>query len=76
MAEALGRQKSAEAAAPAFRSLIEQTGMDRSLADENIDPKMLAAVMMSEENKPMLENNARQITESDALELARRTLSF
>jgi alcohol dehydrogenase class IV len=76
VAEALGGQRSAEAAAPALRSLIEHSGIDRSLADKNIDSKMLAAVMMSEENKPMLENNARQITTSDALELARRTLSF
>ena len=76
VAEALGSQRSAKAAAPAFRSLIEQTGIDRSLADKNIDPKMLAAVMMSKENRPMLENNARQITTSDALELARRTLNF
>jgi alcohol dehydrogenase class IV len=76
VAEALGGQRSAKVAASAFRSLIEQTGIDRSLSDKNIDPKMLAAVMMSKENKPMLENNARQITTSDALELARRTLSF
>ena len=76
MAEALGSQRSAKAAAPAFRSLIEQTGIDRSLADKNIDPKMLAAVMMSKENNPMLENNAPKITANDALELARRTLSF
>lgn len=76
VAEALGSQRTAKAAAPALRSLIEQTGIDRSLADKNIDPKMLAAVMMSKENIPMLKNNARQITSSDALELARRTLSF
>lgn len=76
VAEALGRHRSAKAAAPAFRSLIEKTGIDRALADKNIDPKMLAAVMMSKENKPMLENNAPRVTKSDALELARRTLSF
>jgi alcohol dehydrogenase class IV len=76
VAEALGGQKKAEAAAPAFRTLVEQTGLDRSLADQTIDPETLARAMMAEENKPMLENNARQITATDALELARRTLSF
>ena len=76
VAEALGSQRNADAAAPAFRTLIEQTGIDRSLADKKIDPEKLATVMMSEENKPMIENNARQITTGDALELARRTLSF
>ena len=74
VAEALGGQKKAEAAAPTFRTLVQQTGLDRSLADQRIDPKTLADAMMSEENKPMLENNARQITATDALELARRTL--
>ena len=76
VAEALGCPKGAQDAAPAFRSLIEQTGLKRTLADKNIDPKMLAAAMMSKENIPMLENNARPITSDDALELARRALSF
>jgi alcohol dehydrogenase class IV len=74
VAEALGSQRNADAASPAFRSLIDQTRIDRSLADKQIDSDVLAAVMMSAENVPMLENNARQITKSDALELARRTL--
>jgi len=76
VAEALGSQRNADDAAPAFRTLIERTGMDRSLAVKKIDPETLATVMMSEENKPMIENNARQITTDDALELARLTLSF
>jgi alcohol dehydrogenase class IV len=76
VAEALGPQGRAEGAASAFRSLVEQTGLERSLAKNNIDPKILAAVMMSKENKPMLENNAQPISSDDALELARRTLSF
>jgi alcohol dehydrogenase class IV len=76
VAEALGGPRRADAAAPTFRTLIEETGMDRSLADENIDPERLATLMMAEENKPMLENNARPVTGTDALELARRTLSF
>jgi alcohol dehydrogenase class IV len=76
VAEALGSQRNADDAAPAFRTLIERTGMDRSLAVKKIDPETLATVMMSEENKPMIENNARQITTDDALELARITLSF
>jgi len=76
VAEALGGPRKAEAAAPAFRVLVEQAGIDRSLADEGIDPETLAAVMMSEENKPMLENNAREISGEDVLELARRALSL
>jgi len=76
VADALGSQRNADAAAPAFRTLIEQTGVDRSLVDKKIDPKTLAAVMMAEENKPMIEKNARPVTTSDALELARRTLSL
>jgi hypothetical protein len=48
--------------------------MSRSLAEKAIDPETLAELMMSEENLPMAENNARAISKSDALELARRTL--
>lgn len=76
VAEALGSQRNPDAAAPAFRTLIEQTGIERSLADKKIDPETLATVMMAEENKPMIENNARPITQQDALELAQRALSF
>jgi alcohol dehydrogenase class IV len=72
VAEALGAQN----AAAAFRRLIEQTGLERSLTDHNIDPKMLAEVMMSEDNQAMIENNGRPISPEDALELARRTLSY
>lgn len=76
VAEALGCYRRAEDAAPAFRALIEETGLVRSLAEHNIDPGILAESMISEENKPMLDNNARPITSGDALELARMTLSF
>ena len=75
IAEALGVRRHAEDAAPAFRALIEETGLERSLAEYNIDPKILSESMMSDENKPMLDNNARSITPDDALELARITLS-
>ena len=76
VAEALGCRSRAEDAAPAFRSLVQQTGLERSLKDNDIDPKMLADVMMSEDNIAMIENNGRPITPDDALELARKTLSF
>jgi len=75
VAQALGGSNDAQDAALRFRSLIEQTGLERSLADGGIDPKMLADVMLSPENKPMLDNNARTITSDDALDLARRTLA-
>jgi alcohol dehydrogenase class IV len=75
VAEALCPQGGRRGVAPAFRSLIEQTGLKRSLNEKNIDPKILAAAMMSKENIPMLDNNALPITSDDALELAGRILS-
>jgi alcohol dehydrogenase class IV len=62
-------------ASAAFRRLVNQTGMSRVLADKAIDPEKLAELMLSEENLPMAENNARPISKDDALELAKRTLS-
>ena len=75
VAEALGCAKSAYQSAPAFRAMIERAGVDHSLANEDIEPETLTRVMMSEENLPMLENNARPISKNDALELARRVLA-
>ena len=75
VAEALGYAKSADQSAAAFRALIERSGVDRSLSGEGIEPETLARVMMSAENMPMLENNARPISKKDALELARRILA-
>ena len=76
VAEALGCKRRAQDAAPAFRTLIEETGLKRSLADNNIDPKMLADAMMSEENRAMLDNNTRPVSSKDALVLARNTLGL
>jgi alcohol dehydrogenase class IV len=75
VAEALGCAKSAGQCAAGFRTLIEQAGVDRSLADKDISPETLTRVMMSAENLPMLENNARPISKNDALKLARRVLA-
>ena len=74
VAEALGYAKSADQSTAAFRALIERAGVDRSLAGKGIEPETLARVMMSAENMPMIENNARPISKTDALELARRIL--
>ena len=74
VAQALAGPDPAGGASSAFSSLVDQTGMSRSLAEKAIDPTALAALMMSEENLPMAENNVRPITKSDALELAKRTL--
>jgi len=76
VAEAFGCEKSADQSAPAFRALIERTGVDRSLDHKDIEPETLARVMMSAENLPMLENNARPISKNDALVLARRMLAL
>ncbi len=74
VAEALGCGKKADQCAPAFRALIDRAGVDRSLADRGIEPEILTRVMMSEENQPMVQNNARPISKNDGLELARRIL--
>ncbi len=71
VAEALGCEKKADQCAPAFSALIDQAGVDRSLVDRGIEPETFTGVMMSEENLPMLQNNARPISKNDGLELAR-----
>ena len=38
------------------------------------EPEILTRVMMSQENLPMLQNNARSISKNDVLELVRRML--
>jgi len=74
VAQALAGPGRTDGASTAFRRLVDQTGMSRSLADKAIDPATLAELMMSVENVPMAENNARPITQRDALQLAQRTL--
>jgi len=74
VAEAFGCENKADQCAAAFRALIDQAGVDRSLADRSIDPETLTSVMMSPENLPMLQNNARPVSKDDGLELARRML--
>jgi alcohol dehydrogenase class IV len=76
VAQALAGPDPAGGASAAFSSLVDQTGISRSLSEKAIDPATLAALMMSEENLPMVENNARPISKSDALELAQRTLQL
>jgi alcohol dehydrogenase class IV len=74
VAEALGGRKRADQCAPAFKALIDQAGIDRSLSGSGIEPDTLTRVMMSQENLPMIRNNARPISKQDGLELARRML--
>jgi alcohol dehydrogenase class IV len=71
---AFSQTGSADGASTAFSRLVDQTGMSRSLAEKAIDPDTLAELMMSAENLPMAENNARPISKGDASYLARRTL--
>jgi len=75
VAQALAGPGPIDGASAAFRRLVDQTGMSRSLAEKAIDPATLAELMMSEENLPMAENNARPISQDDALDLAKRILS-
>ncbi|MBW1867099.1 MAG: iron-containing alcohol dehydrogenase [Deltaproteobacteria bacterium] len=74
VAEALG-YKNGENAATAFRTLADKAGIDLSLAGRGVDPEILARVMLSDENMPMTQNNARAIGPEDALVLARRLLA-
>ena len=74
VAQALGYEKKADQCAPAFRALIDQAGVDRSLAERGIDPETLTSVMVLPENLPMLQNNARPVSKNDGIELARRML--
>ena len=48
--------------------------LEFQMAEKEIDPATLAELMLSEENLPMTENNARPISKDDALELAQRTV--
>ena len=75
VAEALGCEKKADLCAPAFRGLMDQAGVDDSPAVMGIEPETLARVMLSPENLPMLQNNARPISNNDVLELARQVLT-
>jgi alcohol dehydrogenase class IV len=75
VAEALGGEKNADQCVPAFKVLVDQAGIDRSLFGNGIKPDNLVRVMMSPENLPMIQNNARPISTHDAIELARRVLN-
>jgi alcohol dehydrogenase class IV len=72
--QALAGSGSADGASAAFSRLVDQTGLSRSSIDKTINPDTLAELMMSPENLPMAENNARPISQDDALYLARRIL--
>jgi alcohol dehydrogenase class IV len=72
VAEALGCEKKAGQCAPAFRALIDNAAVDLLLADRRIVPETLFSVMMSQENLPMIQNNACLISKDIGLELARR----
>ncbi len=74
VAEALGGEKNGDHCDLVFKDLIDQAGIDRSLSGSGIDPDTLTEVMMSRENLPMIQNNARPISRQDGLELARRIM--
>jgi alcohol dehydrogenase class IV len=74
VAEALGYDKKADQCPTAFSRLIDRTGIDRLPPDTGIQPELLASVMRSPENLPMIQNNACPISETDILELARQIL--
>jgi alcohol dehydrogenase class IV len=74
VAEALGYDKKADQCPTAFSRLIDRTGIDRLPSDTGIQPELLASVMRSPENLPMIQNNACPISETEILELARQIL--
>ena len=74
LAEALGAGNAADQAGPAFRKLVELSGLELSLADADIQPESLAEVMMSPENISMVKNNIRSIGADEALTISRNLL--
>ena len=75
LAHAFGVPLKGQAIASVFRDLLHQTRLDKSLGGKQIDPKALADMMLAEENRPMVENNARPITTDDAVIFAKQTVS-
>ena len=76
VAEALGGKSDPEEAAPLFARLLKASRLDTSLSEAGVVAETLSSTMLLEENRPMMENNARKVTPEDALELARRTLGL
>ncbi len=74
LAHAFGVPLKGQAIASVFRDLLHQTRLDKSLGGKQIDPKALADMMLAEENRPMVENNARPITTDDAVIFAKQTV--
>ena len=72
--DGLDDEDAAALAAPAFNALLRGSGLSLSLADLAIDAADLAALAMAPENAPMREANCREVTNQDALDIARRVL--
>jgi alcohol dehydrogenase class IV len=60
----------------AYGKLLRGSGLSLSLADKDIEAEALAALTMAPENAPMRDANCREVTEQDALDIARRVLSL
>jgi alcohol dehydrogenase len=61
----------------AFKRLLEDSHFVdavRGLKDVNLDANAIADTMNAPENQPMLNNNARAVSEADRLELAKQTV--
>ena len=72
--DGLDDEDAAALSSVAFGKLLEGSGLPRSLADKSIDAAELAALTMAPENAPMRDANCREVTEQDALDIARRVL--
>ena len=82
MAKALGApcdgledEEAAALSSVAYGKLLQGSGLPLSLADKAIDAAALAALTMAPENAPMRDANCREVTEQDALVIAKRVLA-
>jgi alcohol dehydrogenase class IV len=72
--DGLDDEDAATLSSVAFGKLLQGSGLPLSLADKSIDARALAALTMAPENAPMREANCRDVSEQDALDIARRVL--
>jgi len=73
--DGLEDEEAAALSSVAYGKLLQGSGLPLSLADKAIDAAALAALTMAPENAPMRDANCREVTEQDALVIAKRVLA-